>query len=72
VKSHWLLWPTRLIHRFGPAGLYLGAILGFAALCLAGLNRAATVFMLVYLVFCLYSWIAPLLERCISGKGKGL
>jgi hypothetical protein len=71
VKTHWLLWPTRLVHRFGPAGLYLGAILGFAILYLVGLPRIATFFMLFYVVFCLYTWVAPLLERCIPGKRKG-
>ena len=72
VKTHWLLWPARLVHRFGPAGIYLGAVAGFAALYLVGLPRLAVIFMLVYMAFCLYTWVAPLLERAISGKRKGL
>ncbi len=59
VNAHPLLWPLRPLHRFGPFPTWLavvGTILGLRAL---GLPMIALGFGLVWVVYCVYSWIAP-------------
>ncbi len=59
VASDPALAPLRLIHRIGPAGVWLGAVLTSMALAAGGAYRTLVVFAVLYLLLCVYSWVAP-------------
>jgi tetratricopeptide (TPR) repeat protein len=64
---HWLLWPLWPLLRLGPAGSWLVGVGGGLGLRGLGLTQASTVWLLVYLGLCLYSWIVPpLLRRALE------
>lgn len=65
VAQHWLLWPMRLLARFEYANIivWFAAIATFSLLRLLDMNRAATIFSLCYIIFAIYTWVAPPLLR---------
>jgi Flp pilus assembly protein TadD len=62
-RTHPLLWPMRPLMRLGTIQVWLGFIVCFFALRALGLEQAALILALVYIVLCLYSWIVPPLLR---------
>jgi tetratricopeptide (TPR) repeat protein len=61
---HPLLWPTWPLYRFGVIGTWIAAVGTIFALRAAGLDAAATVATIVWIVFVIYSWIvARVLQR---------
>lgn len=63
AASHWLLAPMWPIRRFGQIPLWLGSIAVITVLRIAGHTLIAGALALVYLVYCLYTWIVPPLVR---------
>jgi tetratricopeptide (TPR) repeat protein len=66
VDAHRLLFPMRLVDRWGPARLWLVGI-GVGGLLLAlGWDLAASLWLAAYLAIALYSWtVAPLARRLL-------
>lgn len=59
-----LWWPTLFANRFGVAGSWFGAMAIILGLRAAGLTTAAGIAIAVWLVLCVWSWVAPpILER---------
>jgi tetratricopeptide (TPR) repeat protein len=54
---HPLLWPTWPLYRFGVMGTWIAAVGTIFGLRAAGLDAAATVAAIVWIVFVIYSWI---------------
>jgi tetratricopeptide (TPR) repeat protein len=59
VARHPLLLPLRLVHWLGPAGVWLAAVATIGALAIAGATRWVLAVAVTYLLFCVYSWVAP-------------
>ncbi|MEW5986407.1 MAG: tetratricopeptide repeat protein [Chloroflexota bacterium] len=57
--AHWLLWPLRPVQRFGPMKIWLAAIVVIFGLWELGFAKLTTTLATVYLVYCVYSWVAP-------------
>jgi tetratricopeptide (TPR) repeat protein len=61
---HPLLWPIWPIYRFGVIGTWIAAVGTIFALRAAGLDAAAAVATIVWIVFVIYSWtVARALQR---------
>ncbi|HWT91478.1 MAG TPA: tetratricopeptide repeat protein [Solirubrobacteraceae bacterium] len=59
-----LMWPMWPIQRFGPGPVWVAAVATIFGLGAAGLGTAQAVAVVVWLVFCVYSWTVPaLVER---------
>lgn len=65
VAAHPMLAPLRPFARFGPIKVWLAAIVVLVGLRAVGLTRVAVVLTAVWVVFCVYSWIAPPLVRAL-------
>ena len=59
VLRHWLLWPLRPAMRIGNVGLWLGAVVTMLVLRALDLRTALVCFATVWVLYCVYSWIAP-------------
>ena len=59
VLRHWLLWPLRPAMRIGNVGLWLGAVVILLVLRALQLRTALMWFAAVWVIYCVYSWIAP-------------
>lgn len=63
VLRHWLLWPLRPAMRIGNVPLWLGAVVTMLVLRALQLRTALLWFAAVWVVYCVYSWIAPAAVR---------
>ncbi|MEQ4303281.1 tetratricopeptide repeat protein [Plantactinospora sp. B6F1] len=63
IAQHPLMLPVRPVLRFGVLKVWLGAIAVIFGLRAAGLPAFAAVAGLLWLLFCVYSWIVPPLVR---------
>lgn len=70
VLSHPLMRPLLPVYRIGPAKVWLGAIAAIILLRVIGLTGPAAVVAVVYVVFALYSWVAPPLVRRILRRRR--
>jgi predicted Zn-dependent protease len=68
LAAHPLMWPLRPLARFNPLVVWAAAVAVIFVLQGAGLSRLAGVAVVVWLVFCAYSWIAPPLLRRWLGR----
>lgn len=69
VASHPLMWPLAPFSRLGPGVVWIGAMVIIFGLRALGFTTAALALTVVYLVWCLYSWITPpLLRRWLRGR----
>lgn len=60
---HWLMWPLRPVRRFGAGAIWLtGIALMFLIRTLFG-DRIGLWFALVWIAYCVYSWVIPPLVR---------
>jgi hypothetical protein len=62
-----LWWPTRFFDRFGVAQTWIGYIVVVFALRSAGLTPIAGIVTLVWLLLCVYSWVAPPILKRVQG-----
>jgi tetratricopeptide (TPR) repeat protein len=63
VITHPALLPNRLVARFGPGKIWIGAIIVIFGLRGLGLESASVVAAVAYLLFAVYTWTAPPLIR---------
>ncbi|MFY1689988.1 tetratricopeptide repeat protein [Plantactinospora sp. WMMB782] len=63
IARHPLMLPIRPVLRFGPLKVWLGALVLIFGLRAAGLPMVAGVAGLLWLLFCVYSWVVPPLVR---------
>ncbi|AVT33964.1 hypothetical protein C6361_36100 [Plantactinospora sp. BC1] len=63
IAQHPLMLPVRPVLRFGPLKVWLAAIAVIFGLRAVGLPGFAAVVGLLWLVFCVYSWVVPPLVR---------
>lgn len=63
IAKHPLMLPIRPVLRFGPLKTWVAAIVLIYGLRLAGLSALSLLVALVWLVFCVYSWVVPPLLR---------
>lgn len=61
--NHPLLLPLRPFARFNPLVVWIAAVAIIYGLRIAGLGPLSFVFAMVWLVFCVYSWVVPPLVR---------
>ncbi|MEU4194141.1 tetratricopeptide repeat protein [Kribbella sp. NPDC026611] len=61
--NHPLMLPLRPFARLNPLVVWIGAVAIIYGLRLAGLPQVSFVFAMCWLVFCVYSWVAPPLVR---------
>ena len=61
--THPLLWPVRPFTHFGPAKVWLAAIVLIYGLRALGLDLVAGVLAIIYLLLAVYSWVVPPLLR---------
>jgi len=59
AAAHPLLWPLRLLQRFGVFPVWLGAVAIIVGLRALDLPMLALGFGLVWVLYCIYSWVAP-------------
>ena len=59
LHQHWLMWPLRPIHRFGPGPVWLSAVAIMFVLGTAGPFWLFTTFAAAWVLFCIYSWVIP-------------
>jgi tetratricopeptide (TPR) repeat protein len=70
VVAHPLLWPLRLIARFGPIQVWLAAVAIMWLLQATGHGAAGLGFAVAWVTYCVYSWVAPPLVRKLVGRGR--
>lgn len=63
IATHPLMLPIRPLLRFGPLRTWVVAIVLIYGLRLVGLSALAAVVAVVWLLFCVYSWVVPPLVR---------
>ncbi|WHT16094.1 tetratricopeptide repeat protein [Crossiella sp. CA-258035] len=63
VAAHPALRPLRLMYRIGPMKLWLGFMLVLLGLRAAGLLPLALGLTVIWVLYCVYSWVAPPLVR---------
>ncbi|GAB3969667.1 tetratricopeptide repeat protein [Plantactinospora veratri] len=63
IAQHPLMLPIRPVLRIGPLKVWLGAITLVFGLRAAGLTTLSAALGLLWLLFCVYSWIVPPLVR---------
>ena len=63
IHAHWALYPLRIFHSFNSGTVWVATIVTYFALRQLGFGAQATWLALAYLVFAIYSWIAPPLVR---------
>ena len=69
IQAHWLLWPMRVVNRFGPAVLWIVGIGGGFALDALGLSLLGLIWILTYVLLAVYSWtVAPLARRWLARR----
>lgn len=69
IQNHPLLMPLRLVERIGGPAVIWGIGIGmYFLLHLLGLNDLGTLWVFIYLLFVIYSWIAQPLVRTIRKK----
>jgi len=70
AAAHPLLWPLRPMQRFGALPVWLAAVVGMTALRAAGLAPLAVAFAVLWVAYCVYSWVAPPLVRRWVRRGR--
>lgn len=69
VLNHWLLVPLWPMARLGPAVCWFLGAGSAIVLAMLGFEQTAGVWMVFYVVYCVYSWIVPpLVERHLSRR----
>lgn len=68
VASHWLLWPLRPLNKFGAAPVWIAAVALIYSLRAMKMRTAAGVLGLVWLTYCVYSWVVPPLVRRLTRR----
>jgi tetratricopeptide (TPR) repeat protein len=69
IAAHPLMLPLRPLHRAGVVGSWIAVVVGITALRSAGADAAAGVLGLVWLAYCIYSWVVPgIVERRVRGR----
>jgi Flp pilus assembly protein TadD len=63
LVNHPLLLPLRPFARFNPLVVWIGAVVIIYGLRAAGLAPLSFAFAMIWLAFCVYSWVAPPLVR---------
>ncbi len=63
INNHWLLRPLRPFHRIGSIGVWLGAVIIIFTLLFLKLFFLMRLFVILYFIFVVYSWIMPPLVR---------
>ncbi|WP_405058479.1 tetratricopeptide repeat protein [Kribbella sp. NBC_01505] len=67
--NHPLMLPLRPFARFNPLIVWIGAVAIIYGLRLAGLAPLSFAFAMIWLAFCVYSWVVPsLLRRWLNRK----
>ncbi len=69
AAAHPLLWPLRPMQRFGALPVWLAAVATMMGLRAVGLAPLALVFAVLWVAYCVYSWVAPPLVRRLVGRG---
>jgi tetratricopeptide (TPR) repeat protein len=64
-----LWWPNRFIQRYGVAQTWIAYIVIAFGLRAAGLVSVAAIIGGVWLLFCIYTWVAPPILRRVQGLG---
>jgi tetratricopeptide (TPR) repeat protein len=57
--SHWLLIPLRPLQRYGRVPVWIAGVGTVFVLNIIGLSEIALIAAVIYLIFVIYSWIAP-------------
>ncbi|MGC5330716.1 tetratricopeptide repeat protein [Micromonospora sp. DT62] len=71
VHAHPLLLPLRPLHRLGTFRTWLLAVGVIVLLNVAGLDVLAGLFAVTWMLFCVWSWIAPpLVRRMVLGRWR--
>ena len=69
LVNHPLMLPLRPFARFNPLVVWIGAVAIIYGLRIAGLGPLSFAFAMVWLAFCVYSWVVPpLVRRWINRK----
>jgi tetratricopeptide (TPR) repeat protein len=69
LVNHPLMLPLRPFARFNPMVVWIGAVAIIYGLRIAGLGTLSFAFAMIWLVFCVYSWVVPpLVRRWINRK----
>ncbi|WP_406055701.1 tetratricopeptide repeat protein [Kribbella sp. NBC_00889] len=69
LMNHPLMLPLRPFQRFNPLVVWIGAVAIIYGLRMVGLAPLSFAFAMVWLAFCVYSWVAPpLVRRWINRK----
>ena len=66
ARSHWLLWPLRPIMKWGPGPVWIAFIATMFLLRALKQRTALAVLLVVWLVYCVYSWTMPHLVRRLT------
>lgn len=71
IEAHWLLWPMRLVNRFGPAALWIVGIGGAFVLDSLGAGPLGLIWLAAYVMLAIYSWtVAPLARRILQRRSS--
>lgn len=69
LAAHPLMWPVRPLYRIGQVPFWIGAMVIYFGLRYSGQTAAAVIFALVYLAYCIYTWVTPpLLRRWLARR----
>lgn len=69
AATHWLLWPLRPLMRFGPLPVMAVVFGVFLLMQASGHETVAVAFMVAWVAYVVYSWIAPPLVRWLARRG---
>lgn len=72
LYRHWLLWPLRPALRMGAGPLWIAAVATILLLRNLKLDSAALWFSLAWVVYCLYTWIAPSVVRRLVRRSRSM
>jgi tetratricopeptide (TPR) repeat protein len=68
IQSHWLLWPLRPLMRWGAAPVWIAAVGTMFTLRAMNYQRALSIVLVVWLVYCVYSWVVPPFVRRLARR----
>jgi predicted Zn-dependent protease len=57
--AHWLLWPLRPAYRLGSAKTWLLWVGTYVLLTVLGLHQIARPLAILWILYCVYSWVVP-------------
>lgn len=67
-RSHWLMWPLRPLIKWGPAPVWIAAVATMFLLRALKLHGALSIVVVVWIVYCVYSWTVPHVVRRLTRR----